>query len=188
MPEDNIHAFDQAVERFFDQDKDYKYAIKRNAQNSRGYFGQRHPIPSPAPFPSLSTQHTYNAHAAGVHHTHMHTATLTHSQTLPLKGSLISLFALFLNNAQHTHTCTVPISVLFSFSLSLYLSLPIAHPCFLSRFLVFSVSRSLVLSLTRSCSCSRFLFLSVAPSRSRFSSVFSCFTLSDVHGTQEVEK
>ena len=34
----DIEAFDQAVVRFFGRDKDYKYKIKRNAENSRGYF------------------------------------------------------------------------------------------------------------------------------------------------------
>jgi len=36
--QEDIEAFDSAVTRFFGQDKDYKYKIKRTAGNSRGYF------------------------------------------------------------------------------------------------------------------------------------------------------
>lgn len=38
VPEATTLAFDQAVHRFFARDKDYKNKIKRNAENSRGYF------------------------------------------------------------------------------------------------------------------------------------------------------
>lgn len=38
VQEEDIEAFDQAVMRFFGRDKAYKYKIKRNAENSRGYF------------------------------------------------------------------------------------------------------------------------------------------------------
>ena len=36
--QEDIEAFDSDVTRFFGQDKDYKYKIKRTAGNSRGYF------------------------------------------------------------------------------------------------------------------------------------------------------
>ena len=38
VPQADIDAFDAAVKRFFAQDKDTKYKIKRTADNSRGYF------------------------------------------------------------------------------------------------------------------------------------------------------
>lgn len=38
VPQADIDAFDAAVKRFFAQDKDNKYKIKRTADNSRGYF------------------------------------------------------------------------------------------------------------------------------------------------------
>ena len=38
MPDEDIKLFDAAVQRFFARDKAYKYKIKRNAENSRGYF------------------------------------------------------------------------------------------------------------------------------------------------------
>jgi len=38
VPDAEIDAFDGGVKRFFAQDKDTKYKIKRNSGNSRGYF------------------------------------------------------------------------------------------------------------------------------------------------------
>lgn len=38
VPQETIEGFDSSVRRFFGQEKAYKYKIKRNADNSRGYF------------------------------------------------------------------------------------------------------------------------------------------------------